>query len=253
MENTNQIQFQDDEATLFLADGQSTKGPFKPSEIYSKLNAKEVSWVDYCYREKEGAWIRIADHPVFKAIQAEPPKKKPNLALKPPPPPADTAIKWFVFQNDAQTGPYSTMDISRLIASHQVNENSFLWQETFPEWMPLNQVNVFNFKTEASVENRRTAPRKPFVAQLYLTNLKEMMTGICRDISIGGMQILCESVNGFVGETIRINVLPPDTSALTPFMAEGVIVRILEDKKGFSFRFTKLGEDVKTAIERYIS
>jgi hypothetical protein len=263
MENTNTIQFQDDQATFFLAEGQSYKGPFKPSEIYSMIDSKKASWVDYCYREKEGAWVRIADHPVFKAIQAEPPKPKPPVSAAPPPPPkAAESVKWFVYHNDAQTGPYSSADVSRLLASNQILATTFVWQEKFTEWKPLNQVGEFQTASAPQVaqtpeakkaEDRRTAPRKPLVAQLYLTNQKDIMTGLCRDISVGGMQVLCETVPGVVGESIRLNVLPPDHANLKPFVAEGTIVRILEDKKGFSFRFTKLGDDVRSAIERYIS
>jgi hypothetical protein len=267
MENTNTIQFQDDQASFFLAEGENFKGPFKPSEIYSMLESKQASWVDYCYREKEGAWVRIADHPVFKTIQAEPPKPKPKVSAPPPPPQAQALVKWFIYQNDSQTGPYSTADIARLLTSNQVNAQTYVWQEKFTEWKPLSEVNDFqNVQVHApvqvqqskapeakKVEDRRIAPRKPLVAQLFLTNLKDIMTGICRDISVGGMQVLCESVPGAVGETIRLNVLPPDTANLKPFVAEGVIVRILEDKKGFSFRFTRLGDYAKAAIERYIS
>jgi hypothetical protein len=264
MENTNTIQFQDDQATFFLAEGQSYKGPFKPSEIYSMIDAKTASWVDYCYREKEGAWTRIADHPVFKAIQAEPPKPKPQISVPPPPPKTAEATKWFIYQNDTQTGPYTTSDISRLVASGQANTNTYVWQEKFTEWKPMNQVDEFKTTQNApsaiaqtpeakKAEDRRVAPRKPLVAQLYLTNLKDVLTGICRDISVGGMQVLCEQVPGQVGESIRLNVLPPDNSGLKPFVAEGTIVRILEDKKGFSFRFTKLDSEAKSAIEKYIA
>jgi hypothetical protein len=39
---------------------------------------------------------------------------------------------------------------------------------------------------------------------------------------------------------------------LNPFVAEGVIVRVLEDGRGFSFRFEGLSRESQEAIERYI-
>jgi hypothetical protein len=266
MENTNTIRFPDDQPSFYLADGASYKGPFRPSEIYAMLESSQASWVDLCYREKEGQWMRIADHPVFKAVQAEPPKPpKPPVASAPPPPPKapEPPTKWFVYQNDTQTGPYPTSEITRLLASQQIQTHAFVWQEKFTEWKPISQIDEFKSLPGASsppvaaqpakASERRTAPRKPLVAQLSITNLKEVMTGLCRDISVGGMQVLCEKVPGQAGETIRLNVLPPDSTGLKAFVAEGVIVRILEDKKGFSFRFTKLNDEAKNAIERYIS
>ena len=80
-----------------------------------------------------------------------------------------------------------------------------------------------------------------------------MITGICRDISVGGMQVLTDTLPGPVGTAVRLNVTPPSDSGLKAFVAEGTVVRILEDQRGFSFRFTSISEDAKSSIERYIS
>lgn len=264
MENTNTIQFKDDQPVFYLAEGESYQGPYRPSEVYSMLQAKKISWVDYCFREKEGQWLRIADHPVFKTIQAAPPKPMPKVAPPPPPPKAEPEIQWFLYQNETQTGPYAAQELKRLSSSGQLTPGAFVWHDKFTEWKPYADVPELKSAPPTSVlktvpsepakpEDRRTAPRKPLVAQIFLTNNKEIITGICRDISIGGMQVLAEPIPGHVGEAIRLNVTPPETSGLKPFVAEGVIVRILEDKRGFSFRFTNLSTEAKSAIERYIA
>jgi hypothetical protein len=36
-------------------------------------------------------------------------------------------------------------------------------------------------------------------------------------------------------------------------VAEGMVVRILEDGRGFSFRFEKLPENARKSIEKYFS
>ena len=46
MENTNTIQFADDKAEWFIAVGEKFRGPFKASEVYEKLQSKEVSWIE---------------------------------------------------------------------------------------------------------------------------------------------------------------------------------------------------------------
>ena len=51
--------------------------------------------------------------------------------------------------------------------------------------------------------------------------------------------------------TIRINVHPTDPS-LPSFVTEGEIVRVLEDGRGFSFRFNRLTDDARKAIQTYI-
>ena len=261
MENTNTIKFENDLPEWFVAVGEKYRGPFKSSEVYQKLLDKEVSWIDHCYREKEGQWIRIADHEVFKALQPAPPKPKPTMA-PPPIPKIEDTVKWFLFQNENQTGPFSTLELKRLVTSGQVLELAYVWQEKFTEWKLVSEVpelkeprapGVVAPPTPTTSREKRTLPRKPLLAQIYVTNQAELATGICRDISVGGMQLLTDKIPGEVGNSIHLNVTPPKDSGLKPFVAEGVIVRILEDRKGFAFRFTKISDEAKASIESYIT
>lgn len=283
MENTNTIQFPNDKPEWFYAVGENHRGPFKGEEIYQKLQSKELSWIDYVYREQEGQWMRVCDHPVFKSLQPAPPKPKPVMA-PPPPPTKQPDVRWFLFQGDTQTGPYNTQELIRLKVAGQIQTGAFVWQDQFTEWKPFGEVaelkvpagspsapppaapavpaapqtangtvNRTATETETASRDKRSAPRKPLVAQIYLTNQSDLVTGVCRDISVGGMQVLTDRIPGSVGTTIQLNVAPPSDTGLKPFVAEGVIVRILEDRRGFSFRFTQISNDAKKSIESYIA
>ena len=74
--------------------------------------------------------------------------------------------------------------------------------------------------------------------------------GVCRDISVGGMQVLTDQIPSAIGKKIKLNVSAP--GQIEPFVAEGVVVRILEDDRGFSFRFEKLSAQSRDSIEKYI-
>lgn len=266
MENTNTIQFPNDKPEWFYAVGENYRGPFKGEEIYQKLQSKELSWIDYIYREAEGQWMRVADHPAFKSLQPSPPKPKP-VAAPPPPPARQPEIRWFLFQNDTQTGPYNAQELIRLKSAGQIQANAFVWQDQYTEWKPFNDIGELQAPAASTGApkapapaaapskpvDKRAAPRKPLLAQIYLTNQSDLVTGVCRDISVGGMQVLTDKVPGQVGTTIQLNVAPPADSGLKPFVAEGVIVRILEDRRGFSFRFTQISNDAKKSIESYIA
>ncbi len=266
MENTNTMQFKDDQANFYLAEGESYVGPFKASEIYQKLQSKEIAWVDFVYREQESKWVRLSDHPVFTSYQSVAPKPMPKVT--PPPPPVVQETKWFLFQNETQTGPYGTSEVLRLAQAGQLAADAYVWQEKFTEWKLLTDIPELKIagpvqsatpapvavaKVKDDRSDRRVAPRRPLVAQIFLTNQKEIITGICRDISVGGMQVLADGNPGDVGAKIQLNVTPPQNSGLKAFVAEGVIVRLLEDGRGFSFRFTNLKDDAKKAIESYIA
>lgn len=100
--------------------------------------------------------------------------------------------------------------------------------------------------------DKRRAPRRPLVARLFLHNDKDVIIAVCRDISVGGMQVLTDRIPGPVGSVIKLNVSPGDPTKVKSFVAEGEIVRVLEDGRGFSFRFKKLGDEARKTIERYI-
>ena len=116
-------------------------------------------------------------------------------------------------------------------------------------------------------KDKRRAMRAPLVAKIVMADEKGVSVGVCRDISIGGMQVLTDRIPGDPGNRIRLNVSAlgekggtSDGEAeddhgrrkIESFVAEGVIVRILEDNRGFSFRFDKLSAAAKRSIERYI-
>jgi hypothetical protein len=100
---------------------------------------------------------------------------------------------------------------------------------------------------------QREHPRKPLVARITMANEDSVIVGVCRDISVGGMQVLTDRIPGVSGNRIKINVSPTGSSSFEPFVAEGVIVRILEDGRGFSFRFERINDQARRAIEGYVS
>jgi hypothetical protein len=262
MENTNQNPFQIDLPEFFLAQGELPIGPFRASEIYHRLQAREISWVDYCYREKEDQWIRLCDHPVFQKLQPVPPPKPVLKKVVPPPSPLHRLPpepRWFLHQGEVQTGPYPESEIKRWIQTGQVRSDAFVWQDSLSDWQPINTVPAFqglfgvhSESLEGVSPEKRGHPRKPLTAKIYLTNQREVLSGLCRDISVGGMQVLTDPLPGRSGDEIHLNVLPPKDSGLSSFAARGIIVRILEDQRGFSFRFTDISTEAVRAIKQYI-
>ncbi|MBL7665025.1 MAG: PilZ domain-containing protein [Bacteriovoracaceae bacterium] len=99
--------------------------------------------------------------------------------------------------------------------------------------------------------DRRSAARKPFVARMFFHDNNQLYEGICRDISIGGMQVLVADYPGNVGDEISLNVHPENSEQ--HFVASGKIVRMLDKGQGFSFRFTVIETDAIKAIQKYIS
>jgi hypothetical protein len=93
------------------------------------------------------------------------------------------------------------------------------------------------------------------VAQILMSDEQTVIVGICRDISIGGLQVLTDRAPAPVGSKLKMNISPSGDGSgkgFQPFVAEGVVVRVLEDGRGFSFRFSKLSDAARRSVEDYI-
>ncbi|MFL5783477.1 MAG: GYF domain-containing protein [Bacteriovoracaceae bacterium] len=152
-------------------------------------------------------------------------------------------------------GPFSVNQLRQLLKENRINGKTLFFMNGMKEWKVLADVPEYQEIFEESPPvikdaDRRVAVRKPFVARLFVQNNKKVFEGICRDISIGGMQILTDEFKGQPGDRISINVHPDNSDY--HFTASGVVVRILNGNSGFSFRFQGLTDDARKAVEKYL-
>ena len=152
-------------------------------------------------------------------------------------------------------GPFSLKQLKQLYKENRISGKTFVFNTGMKEWkvlgdLPEYQELFHELPPPINDLDRRSASRKPFIAKLFVQNNKKLFEGICRDISVGGMQILISDFKGTIGDKISINVHPGNTEY--NFTASGVVVRVLEGNSGFSFRFQDLNEEAKRSIEKYI-
>ena len=100
-------------------------------------------------------------------------------------------------------------------------------------------------------EDRRINVRKPFVARLFFHDNSQVYEGVCRDISVGGLQILVSDFPCEIGDNVSMNVHPDNSNY--HFTASGRVVRKLEGNAGFSLRFDGLNQEAQEAIQNYIN
>lgn len=156
---------------------------------------------------------------------------------------------------EVEYGPYPISLLKKLFDQKRINAKTFVFIKGMKNWQVLADFLDFSEVFEDSPppikdEDRRANKRKPFIARMYIKNRKEVFVGICRDISVGGMQVLVDHFPGNVGDRISINVHPENTDY--NFVADGNIVRSLDGGQGFSFRFLDLSHESQDAISRYL-
>lgn len=266
MENTLSLLLQDTALKWYTVVNSRPVGPLSAKEIVQRLQSNELNYASHVWKEGFTGWTRIYDVIDFKPLlPAEPAAslisefQKSTQASPPPLAPAQKQElrTWYVYLNESNYGPISDPEVMGLIQSGTIQPDTYLWQKGFADWKPAKEIDSWKSsfggapKAAAKPADKRATPRKPFEAKILLTDGKEVGWAVCRDISVGGMQVLMDHVPGTAGTILKLNVNP--ASGNTPgFACEGVVVRTLEDGRGFSFRFTSLSAEAKAAIEKYI-
>jgi len=272
MENSERVLFEDDSPRWFVAIGEQWVGPLSASDLYQKILAQELTWAHYVWKKGQAEWKRICDVKTFQAaVPRQPRKEVQKQVLKqgvtPEVRPAKRLLNeqqvrnWYLYYKDSQFGPFSQEEIFRFLKIGKIHLKVHVWKVGMSHWERLERIPIFQPMKEAQehtakyeVEQRR-APRQPLVAKILLSDEQTVIVGVGRDISTGGMQVLTDRIPGKVGTRIKMNISPSSQEAgrpIEPFVAEGVVVRILEDGRGFSFRFQRLSDGAKKAIESYI-
>lgn len=275
MENTLNLLLQDKSLKWYTYINGRPVGPLSAREIVQRIQGGDLNFGSHVWKEGYQGWTRIYDVIDFKPLlPAEPAAsliQEFQKATQTAPPPLSPKQKedlrtWFVYIDNADYGPISDVEVTSLIESGRIGPSTYMWQKGLADWMMASDIPIWTKevnKGKAAQEakrvaqkaaslppERRGAPRRPFQAKVLLTDGKEVGWAVCRDISIGGLQLLMDHAPCDVGAHLRLNVNAH--GSLTGFACEGTVVRILEDGRGFSFRFANLSNEAKQSIEAYI-
>ena len=148
-------------------------------------------------------------------------------------------------------GPFSFNMIKDLLAQKRANFLTEIFAPGMDSYQEIGNLSVFNQSADKPSEaNKRKHSRAPLVARLFFHDNENFFEGVCRDISIGGMQILVANFEGDVGDLVKLNVHPVEDSL--QFTAEAKIVRKLTECSGVSVRFLKMTPDNLEKINKYI-
>ena len=156
---------------------------------------------------------------------------------------------------EAEYGPFSIDMLKRLHNEKRINAKTLVFIPGMENWaffaeLPIYEKIVSELPPVISETEKRANVRKPFVARLLFHDNSVVYEGVCRDVSVGGLQVLVSDAPIGVGETIKMNVHPANGEY--GFVAKGTVVRLLEGNQGFSLRFVDLSKDAESAIRSYI-
>ncbi len=268
MENTLALLMKDKTLRWYTVAQGKPRGPLSAAEIVENLKSGELNFASPLWKEGFSGWTRLYDVIDFKSLLPQEPSasliaeiQKTTQSAPPPlsPQQQEDLRKWYVQLEGEQNyvGPISDAEVVGHLKAGRIAARTYMWKKGMKDWEPAQAIpqwssHVPQEKASAAPADKRSAPRKPFEAKILLTDGKEVGEAVCRDISVGGMQLLTDQVApGPVGTVLRLNVMPG--GSLPAFTCEGEVIRVLEDGRGFSFRFTNLPTESRSAIEKFIA
>lgn len=255
----------DTKSEWYVSIGEQSIGPMTASEVHERVLGGELTWISYIWKDGMGDWSRIADVPTFSAAMPKPPAAKPKSSPPAPPRPAEKLQprEWFLYYNDSQYGPFTEDEVNGLAGVGKVTPESFVWKDGMSDWEKIGSLAHFKsaFRSAPAaaaapagtqIDEKRQTQRKPILAKILIAEGTKIIVGMGRDISIGGMQVLSDFVPPKIGARLKLNISPPEPThpSFSPFVAEGLVVRLHDDKRGFSFRFDELSPSARQIIER---
>lgn len=242
-------------------------GPVGIEVIEAMVSKQELNNEDFVWKKGFENWKKIKEVPELEAKKNEP----EEATLLPPKLDLSPALSLKDLSEDERAiyvrigsdrggasndyGPFNLKQLKQLFKENRINAKTYVFIRGSKEWKILADFPEYQALFEEvppviKEADRRQNARKPLIARLFIQNNKNFYEGICRDVSIGGMQILVDDFKGNAGDRISINVHPENTDY--HFTASGVVVRILEGNAGFSFRFQGLSDEAKRSIEKYV-
>lgn len=237
------------------------QGPIELSELQGLISNETISKEGFIWKKGMADWTKVKD---VEEVNAEPVEDFPDVISQ------DYNLAELAGSENCifikigtdrggasvEYGPYSLDVIKKLFKENRINAKTFVFLKGMADWMILADFKDYSEVFEGvppviEETERRASKRRPFVARMFFESDKQVYVGICRDVSIGGMQILVDHIPAPIGNKISINVHPENTDH--HFVADGEVVRHLDGGQGFSFRFVGLKSDAREAIEKYLS
>ena len=251
--------------------GRERNGPVAKQEIEKLYQFGELNDESHVWREGFSNWEKLKETVDFSSLFASqgPPEldipelpglgekqsaKGPWEGLSPDEKMIHIKVGYDRGGEEVEYGPYSINQLKRAYKERRINDKSYIFIPGIKNWVLLGDSPLFSQLSSGPAalteQDRRKSVRQPVTANIIFHNNEKVYDGICRDISIGGMQVLVGDFSAQIGEWVTLNVHPDNAGH--SFTAKGKIVRLLDGGQGFSLRFTELDPPARESLLSYL-
>lgn len=161
--------------------------------------------------------------------------------------------EWFVFQDEAQQGPYTLSELRSLCEEGRLSDSAFLFQIGWKNWREISGLaDELRLKpADSGGEKRAQPPRASIRGRIFVHNKLELCLSEGVNISSTGIFV----------ETRQHLFKPGEELILTckivglgePFHVQGLVMRYSENPRGYGIKFLKLKRELSQRIEDYLT
>lgn len=248
----------------FVSRGGKQEGPYSIDYIREKLGTNEFKATDHLYDASRNEWVLMLEF-YETSEHCIKPETSPRLEDHPNDN-SENGEGWFILKGEHKYGPFSLLDLLKMLQEKALFEYDYVWKEGFLSWCRIAEVAEFK-KTQIQdlVEKkeewtseaffRRRHARADYGASLIIHNNIRVWRGESLELSAGGAGVVMENVELMPGEIIHLHFKPGE--GVPPFNAECEIVSKAyvsdqsQSKIRYGVRFTKINYIVQKAITEY--
>ena len=225
-------------------------GPYSVDEIVAFVQSGTLSPLDYIYDESMADWILFMDHPALSdRVRALKPKTPPKTDPK-----DDESVKhknevskkvvnhssvdaeiikkfdheWFVLKGENKFGPFSYVDVVKMLQQGVVYEFDFAWYEGMQGWTRVADLPAFSHEQLKLLKHsavpeindvffRRRYKRVKYGGTILVHDNAKVWKGHAVEISQGGAGVIMENALILPGQELYLHFKPGD--GVPPFNA----------------------------------
>lgn len=101
----------------------------------SKTECEQLGYLPSLYEPTEEERKFVA-----KLLSEEQSTTMSGTSATPPPPPSSLS-EWYLYANNQQSGPFSTMQIQQMIVMGTMTKETYVWKTGMSNWLPAGQIS----------------------------------------------------------------------------------------------------------------
>lgn len=228
-------------------------GPYAVDDILKLVTEGTLSPLDYVYDDAHQDWILFLEHPVLnEKVKALKPKAPPapstqNAAAEQAAEEHKVSVKkatqnlkvspelseimgheWFVLKGENRFGPYTYVDVIKMLQQGVVFEFDFAWHQGLENWQRIAEMKAFSHSNIKTLKEtvlpevseaffRRRHKRVQFGGTILVHDNKSVWRAKAIEISEGGAGIVMENSMCSPGQQLYLHFKPGD--GVPPFNA----------------------------------